>query len=174
MTKPANQYEALLQAPDGPLIAIGAGECWLWLGTRVRGYGRLRFGGRTVAAHRALYEARRGPIPDGFTLDHLCARPPCINPDHMEPCTVSDNLRRRWDREGRADVCPRGHPYEVRHGRKRCVTCERATANERGKRRRLSDAIPQAHGLGGYTNFGCRCDVCRVGMRRYKREWKKR
>jgi hypothetical protein len=78
--------------------------CWLWLGQRnAWGYGHFR---RTVVlgtyvavkAHRYAYTLAIGPIPPGLTLDHLCGRPACVRPDHLEPVTNAENLRRRHAR----------------------------------------------------------------------------
>ncbi|MGH9151353.1 MAG: HNH endonuclease [Acidimicrobiales bacterium] len=32
--------------------------------------------------------------PEGLTLDHLCRDRRCVNPAHLEPVTVAENLRR--------------------------------------------------------------------------------
>lgn len=74
--------------------------CWLWLGGVNRfGYGRFAAtSADLVLAHRYAYELVVGPIPAGLTLDHLCERPPCVRPDHLEPVTNSENLRRRHAR----------------------------------------------------------------------------
>lgn len=32
-------------------------------------------------------------------LDHLCRRPACCNPDHLEPVTHRTNMRRAYARE---------------------------------------------------------------------------
>ena len=45
-------------------------------------------------AHRLAWEIVIGPIPDGLVLDHLCRRPVCVNPSHLEPVTDAENLRR--------------------------------------------------------------------------------
>lgn len=67
--------------------------CWLWQGClNVRGYGQLGKGSR--AAHRVFYERHVGPIPEGLTIDHLCRVRHCVNPAHMEPVTVAENVRR--------------------------------------------------------------------------------
>ena len=50
--------------------------------------------GKPVVAHRAIYEWKRGPIPDGMKLDHLCRNPSCVNPDHLEIVTQCENVRR--------------------------------------------------------------------------------
>jgi hypothetical protein len=87
--------------------------CWTWLGqTNQWGYGHFRRTlapglYQTVKAHRFAYELVVGPIPSGLTLDHLCGNQSCIRPEHLEPVTNAENLRRRHarqraDREGTA------------------------------------------------------------------------
>src|SRR5688500_4996363 len=69
--------------------------CWLWTGARhPLGYGHVRYGNRTSAAHRVAWELINGPIPEGLTLDHLCRVPACVRPDHLEPVTHRENVRR--------------------------------------------------------------------------------
>lgn len=93
---------------------IQANGCWLWTGSIVLGYGRVRSGGETQGAHRAAYELVVGPIPADMTIDHLChTNDPscpggdvlclhrrCVNPTHMEVVTLAENSRRgnqhRW------------------------------------------------------------------------------
>ena len=81
--------------------------CWMWLGqVNQWGYGHFRRTPRadrpgpsaTVKAHRFAYELLIGPIPAGLTLDHLCGRRACVRPDHLEPVTNAENLRRRHAR----------------------------------------------------------------------------
>jgi hypothetical protein len=78
--------------------------CWLWCGHLNRdGYGQFKVTDRpghyrTVRAHRWAWEADNGPVPAGLTLDHLCGRPACVRPDHLDPCTNAENLRRRHAR----------------------------------------------------------------------------
>jgi hypothetical protein len=40
------------------------------------------------------YEAQYGPVPSGMELDHLCRVKACVNPDHLEPVTHAENMRR--------------------------------------------------------------------------------
>jgi hypothetical protein len=73
-------------------------NCWEFEGAHnSAGYsiiGCCRGEKRTVQAHRVVYEAMKGPIPKGLTIDHLCQNTGCVNPDHMEPVTLAENLRR--------------------------------------------------------------------------------
>lgn len=68
-------------------------DCWMWTanvaggGRGERLYGYFSHGGRMVYAHRFVYEATIGPIPDGLTIDHLCRNTTCVNPFHMEAVT---------------------------------------------------------------------------------------
>ena len=73
-----------------------SGDCWIWTGCRIRhGYGRISGPGRKpLLAHRVAYELTYGPIPDGLELDHLCRNPSCVRPDHLEPVTHLENVRR--------------------------------------------------------------------------------
>jgi len=73
-------------------------ECWPWTGPPHNGYGN----------HRATYELFVGPIPKGYSVDHLCEMKLCQNPAHLEAVTIIENAL-RWHRN-------RGHG---RH----CKTC---------------------------------------------------
>lgn len=80
----------LSRVPNRPDIG-----CWLWTGTiSASGYGRLKRQGRDIFAHRFAYELLVGPIPEGLVIDHLCRTRSCVNPDHLEPVTHAENLRR--------------------------------------------------------------------------------
>jgi hypothetical protein len=74
--------------------------CWIWKRALRNGYGclgiggRAKNGGRLVYAHRHLYEMVNGPIPTGLHIDHLCRNRACVRPDHLEPVTCAQNLRR--------------------------------------------------------------------------------
>lgn len=85
--------------------------CWLWTATlNDRGYPQFWDGDKLVYAHRWLYEFCVGPIPDGFTLDHLCETPSCVRPDDVEPVTNAVNNARKWERHP-VTHCPDGHLY---------------------------------------------------------------
>ena len=107
--------------------------CWIWRWyVHSSGYGMLRSGGKARYAHRVVYEQLRGPVPEGLELDHLCRVRRCVNPDHLEPVTRSENLRRSpitfAGRNARKTHCIRGHEFTpentlmTRNGRN-CITC---------------------------------------------------
>ncbi len=89
-------------------------ECWEWKGSKfVAGYGKLDYGpGKTriqLLAHRYSYNHFVGEIPKGLVIDHLCENRACINPNHLEPTTIVDNVQRTYDRKGlkRSSSSPR-------------------------------------------------------------------
>lgn len=135
--------------------------CWLWTANVGIGgrYGSFSVKGKDKPAHRVAYELVRGPIPDGLELDHLCSNTICVNPDHLEPVTHVENMRRGngWAGENaRKTHCARhGNPL-VRIGLRRgCREC-RAEDNRNyrlrkggtgsiseGNRRRWAMATPE-------------------------------
>lgn len=70
--------------------------CWLW--TRLIGkwvYARwARKEHVTIMAHRQIWIWVNGPVPKGLELDHLCRNRHCVRPDHLEPVTRQENVRR--------------------------------------------------------------------------------
>lgn len=96
-------------------IAVGDG-CWRWTASLMNtGYGQVSVhlpeGRRHTMrlAHRIVYELMVGPIPEGLQLDHLCRNRWCVRPDHLEPVTARENMRR--GHFGMKTHCPQGHPY---------------------------------------------------------------
>jgi len=70
--------------------------CWNWLGyINPDGYGWTKVKGRAMFAHRFHYEEVKGPVPEGLELDHLCRNGACVNPDHLEAVSHTENIRRR-------------------------------------------------------------------------------
>lgn len=100
----------------------GPDECWEWQGTRYsdeprRNYGQFVANGRRHRAHRFAWELANGPMPAGLDACHRCDNPPCVNPGHIFPGTMTDNVvdavaKGRIvppPRPSRVVVCRRGH-----------------------------------------------------------------
>lgn len=100
-------------------VTLDDGECWLWTGARSgAGYGRFKVEGSLYSPHR-LVLGWSNPLVDisSLDVDHLCRRPSCVNPTHLEAVTRSENVRRGSGPDvarGRSsDYCSKGHDKRV-------------------------------------------------------------
>lgn len=109
--------------------------CWLWIGyVHKNGYATLKWDGgkSSTMAHRASYQAFKSNIPDGLVLDHKCKIRSCVNPDHLEPVTYTENNRRSPRIKALPTHCKNGHElagsnlYPGKY--RRCATCARNLA----------------------------------------------
>lgn len=79
----------------GELVQVQDNGCWLWQGPiGAKGYGRSNLRGKQESAHRMVYEELVGPIPGDDSLDHICRVKSCVNPQHLQPVSLAENLRR--------------------------------------------------------------------------------
>lgn len=124
-------------------------SCWLRTARIERnGYGRFWLDGRQRGAHRVSYELHVGPIPAGLVIDHLCRVHACVNPQHLEPVTAAENVRRgvasqattaKWKS---VTHCKRGHEYDTDNtrvdskGGRVCLSCKRLVAKRHYERNR--------------------------------------
>ena len=120
----------------------GPEACWPWPGSTegTTGYGRTpesrgHHKARVFQTHAEAWRRLRGPIPDGLVIDHLCRNRACMNPAHMEPVTLAENVMRGEGicaRRAQATHCARGHAYSPENtklsaeGHRRCIKCRNA------------------------------------------------
>lgn len=118
---------------------VAENGCWIWTATtNGHGYGCFSVNRKHIYAHRYAYIRYKGPIPDGLQLDHLCEVKSCVNPDHLEAVTRSQNIRRIAERRG---TCERGHPWVPENLMRRgegqtCRICNREWQRTRKKKYR--------------------------------------
>ncbi len=137
--------------------------CWLWLGSiGSSGYGHLRVNGRTRSAARLAYEIFRGSIPEGYEPDHLCRVRSCVNPDHLECVTHSENVRRQSHAEQL--TCKKGHPLDgIRSrsiGGRYCRICVAASKRRQRARRDEHLGVSMEYDAKQMAATLTRCEDC--------------
>jgi hypothetical protein len=115
--------------------------CWLWTGAVMRnGYGAFHVPAMgTGLAHRVAYILFNGEIPSDLQIDHRCRVRHCVNPDHLEPVTAAENLRRGREARGPSTVCQRGHSMAdciIEGGVRRCRVCRAKNRSDALARRK--------------------------------------
>lgn len=71
----------------------GRNECWQWVGTiKPNGYGTLNHKGTGHHAHRLMYETLVGEIPTDKVIDHICRNKSCVNPNHLQVVSQTENI----------------------------------------------------------------------------------
>ncbi len=79
------------------LVELGASpnDCWTWIGnvSKRTGYGKKQWYGKSILAHRWVWQMFFGKIPDGLVINHKCSNKICVNPQHLEVVTTAENCR---------------------------------------------------------------------------------
>lgn len=126
------------------------GDCWEWIAaTDWEGYGKFHIGRTSVRAYRVTWELLVGPCPEGLEPDHLCRNHSCVNPDHIEWVTQTENRRRGYAPSSyvlKTGHCKNGHlfagnnVYLNPNGHRQCIPCRREHDRRRSPGRWLKQA----------------------------------
>lgn len=93
--------------------------CIEWTGaTNGHGYGRICGvdGKKFKPAHRYIYEKLYGELDKNLHIDHLCRNKKCVNPEHLEPVSLVENVMRGTSftaQNARKSECKRGHEFNI-------------------------------------------------------------
>jgi hypothetical protein len=111
------------------------GDCMLWIGCKMKGYGQFFYDGKVVLAHRFNWEQINGAIPKKWEIDHECKNRACVNIKHLKlvPCGFNVRQGAKTSAENRRNriCCKRGHifnkenTYVRSNGSRNCRTCKR-------------------------------------------------
>lgn len=95
----------LSQKIEQSIVRIPESGCWIWMkSVNHRGYGHTCLGrGTHISAHRASYEEKYGPIPNGLMALHSCDVRSCVNPDHIFLGTQQDNMTDKVNKKRQAN-----------------------------------------------------------------------
>lgn len=164
-------------------VQVQENGCWLYpRRPQTSGHVQIACEGKVGQGHRVIYERLKGPVPPGLELDHLCRNRPCVNPDHVEPVTHQENMRRGHPGRPRKEKppqppktpripsthCRRGHALQGNnlciYGKQRARVC-RICTSIRGQR--LRDARKEGRSL---TRHKLAPDQCRQIVSGYPRE----
>lgn len=131
-------------------------DCWLWSGsTAYKGYGEIWSNGRLRRATQVSWEIHHGkPFPIGKMACHTCDNPQCVNPAHLWPGTMSENIRDAMQKGRytpnpitgvRQEKCKRGHDlsdgYKVKNGGRQCRVCTAEFGRQRYAKKKLLAAM---------------------------------
>lgn len=118
-------------------VSEGSG-CWEWHGAQKKNsYGKFRFEGKTIDAHRMAWFLAFEQEAKGIICHH-CDNVICVNPEHLYEGSVQSNQRDAVDRKrhknSRKTHCIRGHLlsgkniwiYQGKYkARRQCILCRK-------------------------------------------------
>lgn len=123
--------------------------CWLWKKPGETGYDRFYMQGDFHQAHRVSYGWEHEEVPVHLVIDHLCRVPACVRPEHLEPVTNGENVRRgvRKPRSRVPSVEPMPDKPEHKTGARPryCAACLRPAAECTGIVKRVCGECRTEH-----------------------------
>lgn len=128
-----------------------SGDCLIYNGSLDRdGYGMFFLRDKNRRAHRVAWFDKFGEIPEGLVVNHTCRRRNCVNHQHLQTVTRTENSKR--DSTSVAYInsqktrCPRGHEYDktVMWGGKPQRVCTPCTNTRQAINRKRRAQSPRA------------------------------
>jgi len=112
--------------------------CWDWdSGLNRLGYGLFKLHPKNVSAHRFSFELLRTEDISELELDHLCKNRKCVNPEHLDPVTHQEHMRRQAEEVFNRPLCINGHDWQSEgtyfftpSGGRKCWVCRRITLDK--------------------------------------------
>jgi len=124
-----------------------ARDCLIWQGPLDKdGYGTFYLRRMNRRAHRVAWFSIHGDLPDDHVINHVCRNPSCVNPQHLQAITRSENVMRDSGAityiNSQKTHCPAGHPYDrIYSGQRYCSICEAAKKKRLRARWRAEDTL---------------------------------
>lgn len=131
-------------------IEVNSNGCWIWTGTKNKGYGKFWYKGQKRLAHRVSYWHFVDSEYEGG-LDHFeCDNPSCVHPLHVRPASQRENLLRGntvSSAHAAKTHCDYGHKFTKQNTRisvykgnvsRKCKKCDARRARKYRKKKAAS------------------------------------
>lgn len=124
--------------------------CWNWnLYKDKTGIPIIWANGKSVPAHRFVYEMFVDEIKYQMEIKQTCSNKACINPEHLVQVTRTENIKGTGvgQHNKLKTKCPQGHPYNkentlrIRDNYRQCLTCKRAFGRKYAAKRRALEKL---------------------------------
>lgn len=120
-------------------VVVMASGCHEWKRYRLpNGYGRTRYHGKNVLAHRLAWELAHGPIEPGVLICHRCDNPSCCNVEHLFAGSPQANI---------ADMIAKGRRVQGNMKRRRIQKLTDAQVDEIRANRESGVALARRFGV---------------------------